>query len=115
MMKIYWTVMYHVPIAEIFIMGYCLYRFAKSFMENKKCAFCVGVTYSITMLMLYVIPIHFDKIVAYIIGILTAFIVMCRTDRRNYEQKIFISVTFFSMRGLTSAMAEILYDKLYIT
>lgn len=113
MMKIYWTVMYHVPIAEIFIMGYCLYRFAKSFMENKKWAFCVGVTYSVTMLMLYVIPIHFDKIVAYIIGILTAFIVMCRTDRRNYEQKIFISVTFFSMRGITSAMAEILYDKLY--
>ncbi|MDE7298756.1 MAG: GHKL domain-containing protein [Lachnospiraceae bacterium] len=34
-------------------------------------------------------------------------------DRRNYGQKAFVAVTFFSLRWFTSAMAEVLYDKLY--
>lgn len=112
--EIYWAdISYLLPIAELLIVGYCLYRFARPFMEDKRGAFCSGAVYALTMLVLYMIPLHFDYFVAHSIGILSAFLVMCRTDRRNYEQKIFIAVTFFSLRWFTFAMAEILYDKLY--
>ncbi len=42
---------------------------------------------------------------AYAIGILAAFIVMYVEDRRNVEQKIFLVVTFFSIRWFAIAMA----------
>jgi len=132
--EIHWTIVSStVPIMELFIMGYCLYLFAKPFIEsscvhplpctfykgnnkekkNKKRTCYVGITYTLTMLILYKIPIHFSTFAAYSIGVFTAFLVMCLIEQRNYEQKIFIVVTFFSLRWFTSAMAEILYDNLY--
>ena len=132
--EIHWTIVSStVPIMELFIMGYCLYLFAKPFIEsscvhplpctfykgnnkekkNKKRTCYVGITYTLTMLILYKIPIHFSTFAAYSIGVFTAFLVMCWIEQRNYEQKIFIVVTFFSLRWFTSAMAEILYDNLY--
>ena len=132
--EIHWTIVSStVPIMELFIMGYCLYLFAKPFIEsscvhplpctfykgnnkekkNKKRTCYVGITYTLTMLILYKIPIHFSTFAAYSIGVFTAFLVMCLIEQRNYEQKIFIVVTFFSLRWFTFAMAEILYDNLY--
>lgn len=112
--EIYWTIIsYVIPIAQSFMEGYCLYRLAKPFMKKKKGIFCVGVIYSLTMLMLYMIPLYLDSFIAYSIGVFAAFLVMCRIDRRNYEQKAFIVVIFFSLRWFTSAIAEILYDNIY--
>lgn len=127
--EIYWTIVSHmVPIVENFIMGYCFCYFAKPFIEisseyplscplykakKKKWMFCIGITYILTMLILYEIPILFSTFMAYSIGVFVPFLVMCWIERRNYEQKIFIAITFFSLRWLTSAMAEILYDNLY--
>lgn len=127
--EIHWTIISHmVPIVEIFIMGYCFYYFAKPFMEisseyplsypfgktkKKKWTCCVGITYILTMVILYEIPILFSTFMAYSVGVFVPFLVMCWAEQRNYEQKIFIAVTFFSLRWFTSAMAEILYDNLY--
>ncbi len=106
-----------VTVAEILMTGYCLYRFAKPFMEDAqeagKKAFWVGMSYSLVMLLIYRIPLVLNYFMAYGVGVLAAFIVMCRIDWRNYEQKAFVAVTFFALRWFTSAMAEILYDKLY--
>ena len=113
-----WKFISHgVAVVEILITGYCFYRLAKPFMEDTqeagKKAFRVGMSYSLVMLLLYRIPLVLGYFMAYGAGVLAAFIVMCRIDRRNYEQKAFVAVTFFSLRWFTSAMAEILYDKLY--
>lgn len=111
--QIYNMIFFVMPIAENLIGGYCFYRLAKPFMENKKGAFYVGAAYSLIMVMLYIIPMPFSAFVAYVIGAFAAFLVMCMMNRRNYEQKAFITVTFFSLHWFTFAMAEILYDKLY--
>lgn len=112
-LKYFTCIYYVVPIAESFMAGYCFYRLSKPFMENKKGVVCVGAAYFLTMLILYILPLHIDKFIAYSIGAFAAFLVMCLTDRKNYEQKAFIAVTFFSLRWFASAMAEILYDGLY--
>lgn len=109
----YAGIAYVLPILELLIAGYCLYRLAKPFMKKKKAACCVGAAYSLTMLAIYITPVWLDAFMAYCIGIFFAFLVMCRTDRRNYHQKVFIAVTFFSLHWFAFAMAEILYDKLY--
>lgn len=114
---IYWTIVsYIVTILEMFIMGgYCFYRFMLPFMENKKGAFWSGSAFFLMMLFFYVTVFPFPKgsLIIYGIGTLAAFAVACLTDRRNYVQKVFIVVTFYSLSWLTSAMAEILYDHLY--
>ncbi|MDE7427828.1 MAG: GHKL domain-containing protein, partial [Lachnospiraceae bacterium] len=93
--------------------GYILYRFAKPFMENKKGTFCIGIAYFVTMLVLYFEPVLINTFVAYGLGILSAFIVMYRLDRRNHKQKIFIAVTFFSLRWLSESMTRIITDAIY--
>lgn len=93
--------------------GYFFYRLAKPFMENKRGVFSIGVIYSLTMLVLYVMSLQIDSFTAYSIGVFTAFLLMCGIDQQNYEQKAFITVVFFSLRWFTSAIAEILYDNLY--
>ena len=93
--------------------GYILFRFAMPFMENKKGAVCIGIAYAATMLILYLAPMEINTFAAYSLGILSAFIVMCRIDRRNYKQKTFIAATFFSLRWLSEYMTRILSDAIY--
>ena len=106
-------IFYAMPVMEILIAGYCFYRLVKPFMDYGKRVFCVGIIYIITMLTLYFVPLIFKSILAYGIGAFAAFLVMCRIERKNYGQKIFLSVTFFVLREFVYAMAEILYDRLY--
>ena len=113
-MDMYWEAVSALcTIVELYGTGYILYRFAKPFMENKRGAFCIGIAYFATMLILYFVPIEINTFVAYSLGVLSAFIVMRRIDRRNYRQKLFIAATFFSLRWLSFSMARIITEVLY--
>lgn len=113
-MDMYWEAVSALcTIVELYGTGYILYRFAKPFMENKRGAFCIGIAYFATMLILYFVPIEINTFAAYSLGVLSAFIVMCRIDRRNYRQKLFIAATFFSLRWLSFSMARIITELLY--
>lgn len=104
--KMGWMVTSYAGIViDMLINGYVLYRFAAAFMENKKGAFLAGVSYFVCMLLWYVIPFEVHNFAAYGIGVLTAFFVMCKTDQRNYYQKVYIAVTFFSLRWLSAYMS----------
>lgn len=112
--EIYWkTISYTNIIVKMLIMGYVLYCFVKPFMQNKKGAACSGIAYFVTILLLYLMPINIGNFAAYSTGIFAAWIVMCKTDRRNYRQKFFIAVTFFSVRWLSAYMTGIITEMMY--
>lgn len=112
--EVYWrTISYSNIIVKMLIMGYVLYCFAKPFMENKKGAVLSGVTYFVTILLLYLMPFKIGNFAAYGTGIFAAWIVMCKTDRRNYQQKFFIAATFFSVRWLSTYMTGIITEIMY--
>lgn len=114
MMENCWTfVSYAHIIVQMMTMGYVLYRFARPFMQNRHGAVCTGITYFATMLVLYVIPFEINNFTAYSIGMLSALFVMCRADRRNFRQKIFIAVTFFALRWLSVYVVGIATEELY--
>lgn len=102
-----WAVTSYVSIIAIMLMtSVCFGYFVRPYLQSKKAAVCVGAVYFTVMLILYIVPPRLGNFTAYAIGILSAFFVMCAEDRRNVEQKIFLAVTFFSLRWLTIAMAE---------
>lgn len=100
-------------IAYTSMMGYILYYFAKPFILKKDKAFIVGAAYVFTMCLVEVVPVMLSNFVAYSIGILSAFFVMCCIDCRNYRQKMYISITFFSLRWLAAYFADTITVKLY--
>lgn len=102
-----------VSVIELLIMGYCFYRLVRPFLRSVKAALTAGGIYFLTMLVLYVIPLKIDAFVAYALGSLMVFLVMCGLERQNYIQKAFLAITYFSLRWFTGTMAELLYDKLY--
>lgn len=101
------------PIVEALIRGYCFFRLAKPFTKKKKSAFCAGMAYFLMILLLYMIPLYLHAWQAYSIGGLIMFFGVCLMDRRNYNQKAFLVMIFFSLSWLSSAVAEILYDHVY--
>lgn len=100
-------------IAYTSMTGYILYYFAKPFMIKKDKTFCVGASYIFTMCILDVVPVMLSNFVAYSTGILLAFLVMCWIERRNYRQKIYIVITFFSLRWLSAYLASTITANLY--
>lgn len=102
-----------VLVIELCIAGYCLYRLVHPFLQSAKVAWAAGGAFILTMLVLYFMPPYIEVFMAYALGSFVPFLVMCVLERRNYIQKAFLVMTYFSLRWLTAAIAELLYDKLY--
>lgn len=97
-------------IAILIITGICFGVFVYPYMKKKREASLVSIVYIGIMSVLYLIPQQFGNFSAYMLGVVGAFLVMYVQDRRNIYQKIFLAVTFFSIRWLAVAMAGRLDD-----
>lgn len=97
-------------IALLMITGIYFGKFVCPYIKKKKGAVAVSIVYITIMLVLYMIPPQIDNFSAYLIGVIAAFLAMYVEDRRNIYQKIFLAITFFSIRWLTVAMATRLDD-----
>ena len=107
----YWMVTSKISvIALLMITGIYFGKFVCPYIKKKKGAVAVSIVYITIMLVLYMIPPQIDNFSAYLIGVIAAFLAMYVEDRRNKYQKIFLAITFFSIRWLTVAMAARLDD-----
>lgn len=97
-------------IALLMITGIYFGKFVCPYIKKKKGAVAVSIVYITIMLVLYMIPPQIDNFSAYLIGVIAAFLAMYVEDIRNIYQKIFLAITFFSIRWLTVAMAGRLDD-----
>ena len=95
-------------VVEQILTGYCLGRLVKPFLARPGKYRRVWAAYSAVMLLLAAMQLHPASSTTMGIGILTAFLVLCLTDKRNYEQKIFLCAAFFSLCWLAYAITEIL-------
>ena len=97
-------------IAILILTGICFGVFVYPYMKKKREAALVSIVYIGIMSVLYLIPQQIGNFSAYMLGVVAAFLVMYVQDRRNIYQKIFLAVTFFSIRWLAVAMAGRLDD-----
>ena len=104
-----WNITSYVSIVVQFVAaGICLGIFVSPYVPSRSKAVKAGAVYSVAVTVLYIMPPRIDNILAFFIGTLAAFAVMCAEDRRNISQKIFLSVTFFSLRWLSASMVGIM-------
>ena len=123
--ELYTTIVsYFRQTAEILITSYCFYRFTASFMKDKKGALYSGAAYLFTLLILHLLPAFLpdfpftrgiirDYFFRGAAAALAGFLVMCRVEKRDYEHKVFLVVTYSSLVFLTDTMTEVSYDNLY--
>lgn len=108
-----WMVTSKISIILMLILdGICFGIFAAPYIKKKKGAAAVSLIYIAVMLVLYLIPIQISNFFAYLTGAVAAFIVMYAVDRQNAYQKIFLAVTFFSIRRLTAEMENLINDSI---
>lgn len=104
-----WNITSYISIiVQLAAAGICLGIFVMPYLQGRRKAVKAGAVYGVVMTVLYIMPPRIDNILAYFIGTLAAFAVMYAEDRRNINQKIFLSVTFFSLRWLSASMAGII-------
>ena len=83
------------------------------FLRERRHAWAAGGAYCAVVLFLYVIPYSMSGFVAYGLGCLAAFFVLCWLERENIWQKLYLMMVFFSFRWLLVKMASALYVNLY--
>ncbi len=95
-------------IVYIFITAESFSRLIKPFLIKKGSAL-TGTAYFCVMVLFMAVPNDVGNFMAYSLGMCVAFVVMCVSDRRNYEQKLFLAVTFYALRVLSVALVNIFY------
>ena len=109
-METYWAIANQtIAIINILIEGGLVYRFVKPFMKKK--TYYVGLSYSIVMLILYLVPQEIDY--PYLFGMLVTWMMMCLLDKRNMKQKVFLTTSLYLLRWVVHGVALILRDIMF--
>lgn len=82
--------------------GFCLYRLVLPYCERARTAGLVGVSYALALLMLYVVPVEFHNVAVYGGAGLCGGAAHIGLERGNVRQKVFLVLTFFSLRWMTA-------------
>jgi len=115
-MEFYWEVVSCIAgLAALGITGYLFYRFVNPFLLECRYAWCIGAVYFAVMAVLYLVPWEMGGVFAYACGVFAAFAVMYFIDRRNIEQKLFLTVTMYLLDWIshgivTNIPRNILFD-----
>lgn len=111
--EFYWKMVSVISaVLEICILSLFFYRFVKPFITVKKYAKLAGAVYGAVTLILYMFPEPLGGSVTSAISSAAAVIVMYKKDKRNMEQKIFLSVVFYLLERISGGMAVAVYDTL---
>lgn len=86
------------------VTAYCLYYLIKEFMKERKHAGLAGLAYFVVMRLMYRIPYEISNLAVYGLAVFAAFAVMWLSERERWVQKLFLALTFFSLRWMSLAM-----------
>ena len=93
--------------------GGCYGYLAQKFMQRARAGRTVGIAYITAAILLYYLLPVFNNFTAYCLLAMAGFLVMYGLERENAAQKLFLSVTFFSLRWLVMAMEQCAAQPVY--
>lgn len=114
MEELYWKIVSNAASTVILASeSYLFCWMIKPFLRNRKTSIFVGGVYFSVMLVLYLTPIQIGSMESYAIGMLAAFVMMYSSDRRNWEQKIFLTLVFFLLDWISHGITILFRDAGY--
>lgn len=93
--------------------GGCYGYLAQKFMKRARASWPVGITYIIAATVLYYFLPILSNFTAYCLLSLAGFLVMYCLEHENAAQKLFLSMTFFSLRWLVMAIEQCAAQPIY--
>lgn len=94
----------------LFIYGAAFAYFCMPFVKQKRAAIVAGAAHFVMLAVLYYIPVMIiSNVVVYGLSALVGILVLCAFERQRILQKIFLGMTFFSVRWLVMAIGNCLY------
>ena len=91
------------------IFGVAFFYFCMPFVKHKKHALAAGAAFSAVLSFLWFIPVVISNFMVYSLCVLAGLLVLCLLDQKRIYQKIFLAITFFSVRWLAVASSNCLY------
>ena len=91
------------------IFGVAFSYFCMPFVKNKKHALAAGAALFAMLRLLWFLPLTLSNFMVYSLCVFTGFLVLCALEQRRVRQKIFLAITFFSVRWLAVASGNCLY------
>lgn len=88
------------------VTAYALVYMLKPFIRDKRHVRVVGAVYFVVVAIVNFPLFQISSFIAYSVAIFAGFAVLLVLDRNRYLQKIFLAVTFFTMRWLASYMGR---------
>lgn len=99
----------HITLISI-VYGAAFAYFCMPFVKQKRAAFAAGAAHFVMLAVLYYIPVMIiSNVVVYGLSTLAGILVLCAFERQQILQKIFLGMTFFSVRWLVMAIGNCLY------
>lgn len=95
------------------LLSFFLWKLCRAYLGNRKNLQLIAVSYYVTILVLWQSPVQLDSFWAYLLGMLAAFLVMAWLCEGNIYIKIFLSVTFFSIRWQGLSMITQVHQPLF--
>ncbi|MCI8371460.1 MAG: GHKL domain-containing protein [Lachnospiraceae bacterium] len=95
------------------VSAFCLYRLMRPFLKKKLHGLMAGGMYLAVVICCRFIPILMESFTAYLFALLAALLLLIKTEPENWEQKCFLTVTFFALRWLMFSMVTCIYQFLY--
>ena len=109
-MEIYWSIVNRtIAIINIIVEGWLVYRFVKPFMKRK--TYCVGLSYSVAMLIFYLVP--WEITYPYLLGIFVVWTLMCLIERKKIKQKVFLAISMYLIRWVVYGVTLVLRDIMF--
>ena len=106
----YWEIANRtIAVINMIVEGFLVYQFVKPFIHKK--SYCVGLSYSVAMLVFYFVPQEMSY--PYLLGIFVAWITMCLTERKKIRQKIFLAISMYLIRWMVYGVTLVLRDIMF--
>ncbi len=86
----------------------------RSFLLKRRTAWLCGATYAVILEILIIIPVNMTEVAAYVLVVMSVFLVMCLFDRGNVGQKFFLAVTFFCLRWQSLLIQASVGNEIYL-
>lgn len=105
------NIIYRISFSLFVSMGFSYY--VCDFLQKRRNAYLGGIVYFFVLLVFECLPLPISNFFPYLFSVLAGLIVIWYLERQFVRQKLFLAISFFSIRGLSADINNYFYALIY--